>query len=38
MEFMTSLRDKAVRLRQSSPFAGLLTPQERRRVYDAFRA
>ncbi len=28
----------AVRLRQSSPFAGVLTPGERRRVYEAFRA
>jgi hypothetical protein len=28
----------AVRLRQSSPFAGALTPAERRRVYEAFRA
>jgi len=30
--------ERAARLRQSSPFAGVLTPQERRRVYDAFRA
>jgi hypothetical protein len=28
----------AARLRQSSPFAGVLTPQERKRIYDAFRA
>jgi hypothetical protein len=37
-EFMTSFSEKAVRLRRSSPFAGVLTPEERRRVYDAFRA
>lgn len=30
--------ERAARLRQSSPFAGVLTPQERQRVYDAFRA
>ena len=28
----------AVRLRQSSPFAGVLTPAERRKVYDTFGA
>jgi hypothetical protein len=27
----------AARLRQSSPFAGVLTPEERSRIYDAFR-
>ena len=27
----------AARLRQSSPFAGVLTAQERKRVYEAFR-
>lgn len=37
-DFMTSFSEKAVRLRQSSPFAGILTPAERRRIYDAFRA
>ena len=30
--------EEGVRLRQSSPFAGFLTPAERRRVYEAFRA
>ncbi len=30
--------ESASRLRQSSPFAGVLTPAERRRVYEAFRA
>jgi hypothetical protein len=37
-EFITSFGERAVRLRQSSPFAGILTPHERRRVYDAFRS
>lgn len=36
--FITSFSDEAVRLRQSSPFAGVLTPQERKQIYDAFRA
>ncbi|MFQ5660788.1 MAG: hypothetical protein ACE5GZ_10185 [Gammaproteobacteria bacterium] len=35
--FITSLSEKATRLRQSSPFAGVLEPQERKQVYDAFR-
>ncbi len=35
---ITDPGESAVRLRQSSPFAGLLTPSERRRVYEAFRA
>jgi hypothetical protein len=35
--FITSFSDKAVRLRQSSPFAGVLNPKERKQVYDAFR-
>lgn len=29
--------ENAARLRQSSPFAGVLTAQERKRVYEAFR-
>jgi hypothetical protein len=29
--------ERAARLRQSSPFAGVLTPEERLRIYDAFR-
>ncbi len=29
--------EKAARLRQSSPFAGVLTGEERRRIYAAFR-
>lgn len=35
---IVSQTEEAVRLRQSSPFAGFLTPAERRRVYEAFRA
>jgi hypothetical protein len=36
--FITELSPRATRLRQSTPFAGILTPQERKRIYDAFRA
>ncbi len=35
---ITAADEPATRLRQSSPFAGVLTPAERRRVYEAFRA
>jgi hypothetical protein len=35
---ITEFSPRAARLRQSSPFAGVLTPQERKRIYDAFRA
>jgi hypothetical protein len=35
---ITDAGESAVRLRQSSPFAGVLTPTERRRVYEAFGA
>jgi hypothetical protein len=35
---LVSRSERATRLRQSSPFAGVLTPAERRRVYEAFRA
>ena len=35
---LVSTSERATRLRQSSPFAGVLTPTERRRVYEAFRA
>ncbi len=35
---ITDPGESATRLRQSSPFAGALTPSERRRVYAAFRA
>jgi hypothetical protein len=35
---MTSCTEDAIRLRQSSPFAGVLEPLERKRIYEAFRA
>jgi len=35
---ITDAGESAARLRQSSPFAGVLTLSERRRVYEAFRA
>ena len=35
---ITDLSPRATRLRQSSPFARVLTSQERKRIYDAFRA
>jgi hypothetical protein len=38
LAFITSTSAEAARLRQSTPFAGFLSPGERKRVYDAFRA
>jgi hypothetical protein len=35
--FLASMREDATRLRQSSPFTNLLTPEERARIYEAFR-
>jgi hypothetical protein len=35
---LTDAGEDATRLRQSSPFAGVLSVDERRRIYDAFRA
>ena len=35
--FITSCTEDAIRLRQSSPFAGVLKPLERKQIYDAFR-
>jgi len=35
---ITDAGESAAHLRQSTPFAGVLTPTERRRVYEAFRA
>jgi len=35
--FLVSMSEDATRLRQSSPFAPLLTPDERDRIYTAFR-
>lgn len=34
---ITEQSERAARLRQSSPFAGVLSAAERRRIYDAFR-
>jgi hypothetical protein len=34
---MTEQSERAVRLRSTTPFLGVLTPRERRRVYKAFR-
>ena len=36
-EIITSMRDESTRLRSSSPFAGVLTAEEREQVYAAFR-
>lgn len=36
--FLVADDENATRLRQSSPFAGVLSPQERKRFFDAFRA
>ena len=35
--FLASMTEEATRLRQSSPFAALLRPEERSRVYAAFQ-
>ena len=35
---ITEPSEEGARLRQSSPFAGVLSAQERRRIYEAFRA
>jgi hypothetical protein len=35
---MTAPSERSTALRQSSPFAGILSAVERRRIYDAFRA
>lgn len=34
---LTEQSENAIRLRQSTPFAGVLSDQERTRIYDAFR-
>ena len=36
-EFITSMRDESTRLRSSSPFAGVLSADEREQVYAVFR-
>lgn len=38
LAFITAMTEEAIRLRQSSPFAGILDPTERRRIVEAFRA
>lgn len=37
-DFITSISDDAIRLRSSSPFAGVLSAKERKRIYEAFGA
>jgi hypothetical protein len=37
-EIMTSMSEEATRLRSSSPFAGVLSQEERDQIYAAFRA
>ena len=37
-QFITDPGERATRLRQSTPFAGVLSPEERERVYAAFRS
>jgi len=37
LEFLVSSGESASRLRQSSPFAGILTPKERWKIYEAYR-
>jgi len=37
-EIITSMSEDATRLRSSSPFAGVLTADERKKIYAAFRA
>lgn len=37
-ELITSMSEDATRLRSSSPFAGVLTTEERDQIYAAFRA
>jgi hypothetical protein len=37
-EIITSMSEEATRLRSSSPFAGMLTADERDQIYAAFRA
>ncbi len=38
LAFITDPGEEATRLRQSSPFAGMLRPAERKRLFDASRA
>jgi hypothetical protein len=36
-EFIVTMSEEATPLRQSSPFSPLLTPEERNRIFEAFR-
>ena len=38
MQFLVSPGEEARRLRQSSPFTGILTPQQRWKIYAAYRS
>ena len=38
LAFMVSPSERARRLRQSSPFSGILTPRERWKIYESFAA
>jgi hypothetical protein len=38
LAFMVSSTERARRLRQSSPFCGILTPRERWKIYESFTA
>jgi hypothetical protein len=38
VDFLVSPEEKAIWLRQSSPFCGILTPQERWKIYESFTA
>ena len=37
LAFMTEFSEEGVRMRQSSPFAGILSAADRKKIYDAFR-
>jgi hypothetical protein len=37
LEIMTDWNETSIRLRQSTPFAGILSPSERKAIYEAFR-
>jgi len=38
LSLLTAMDERSTRLRQSSPFVGVLTVAERSRIFDAFRA
>lgn len=37
-QFLTERSERAIRLRQSSPFCGILTEDERRAIYESYSA